>query len=438
MVTILSTELDTSFKYEVAAQPGGAAVKRCLACGACSGGCLIGEVTGEFDPRKIIRSIILGMKDQVLSSSSIWLCLLCGNCTFHCPQDVRFSEVMGALRYLAVKEGYLHPSFIKKLIFHSLLPSHLRLELVSRPLSLYNLLGLPGLLRSTQAIKLLPKPLANLENMAPKVPVLPLSRRVKTVTPARGNSKHKVGFFLNCADDLVFASTALASVTLLSENSCEVITPKSVQCCGMPCFGYGEMEQAQKLAKHNIDIFEKARVEAVITDCATCGSFLRDYANLLKDDAQYAERAASFSRKVQDISQFLVQTVGLKYQLASVKGQVTYHDPCHLNWAQDVSQQPRQLFKLIPGLELIEMQGSDTCCGGAGSYNITHFDTSMDILDRKIANIEATGAGLVATGCPGCRIQIGLGIKRRGLKVQVVHPVDLVKKASAKTESQTG
>jgi glycolate oxidase iron-sulfur subunit len=131
--------------------------------------------------------------------------------------------------------------------------------------------------------------------------------------------------------------------------------------------------------------------------------------------------------KVKDISEFLVKTMDKDLQFAGRQGKVTYHDPCHLVWAQGLTEQPRHLLHSVPELDLVEMKNSNTCCGGAGSYNLTHYETSMGILDKKAASIGATGAGTVATGCPGCRLQIGLGMKRKGMPIKVVHPVDLLK-----------
>jgi glycolate oxidase iron-sulfur subunit len=193
--------------------------------------------------------------------------------------------------------------------------------------------------------------------------------------------------------------------------------------------GYGEIEEARKLARHNIDAFSSSGVEVIVTDCASCGSFLRGYHTLLKEDPEYAEKALAFSEKIQDISEFLAQSISLRQDLGEIRGRVTYHDPCHLVRAQNVADQPRQLLNLIPGLELVEMKEADLCCGGAGSYNLTHYETSMKILDRKMTNIAATGADLIATGCPGCQMQLRLGVKRKGLGARVVHPIELLDQA---------
>jgi len=430
---ILTKELDSKFKYDVAAQPGGESIKRCFACGSCTGGCLIGELEEQFDPRKIIRMILLGMREKVLSSAEIWSCLMCHNCSFNCPQGVKFGDVVSILRDMAVKEGYVQPSFLQRVVFQKLLPFPRRLELLTRPLSLYQYSGLQSLVRGSKALNKLSEKLGSMEYMLPSMPLTPLRSRLKEVMLPRGERKQKVGYFLGCVDNLVFISTALATVSVLNRNSCEVITPKNLKCCGMPCVGYGEIEQAKKLARHNIEVFEQAGVEVIVTDCATCGSTLKSYKTILSDDPDYAERALAFSQKVRDISEFLANTISLDHELGEVKGKVTYHDSCHLLREQKVGQQPRQLLKLIPGLELVEMKESDVCCGGAGIYNITHYETSMEILDRKMANITDTGADLIATGCLGCLVQLGLGVKRKELKAKVVHPIELLEKAYQNT-----
>jgi len=197
----------------------------------------------------------------------------------------------------------------------------------------------------------------------------------------------------------------------------------------MPYSGYGEMEQATNLARHNIDVFESTGVEVIVTDCATCGSFLKGYHALLKNDPEYAQRALSFSQKIQDISEFLTQSIDLRQDFGEVRAKVTYHDPCHLVREQKVALQPRQLLHLIPGLELVEMKEANWCCGGAGTYNLTHYELSMKLLERKMSNIAATEADLIATGCPGCLMQLRLGVKRKGLDCQVVHPIQLLDRA---------
>jgi len=197
----------------------------------------------------------------------------------------------------------------------------------------------------------------------------------------------------------------------------------------MPLMASGQIEEARTLARHNLDAFAGAGVEAIITDCATCGSFLRGYQSLLVDDPEYAEKAQSFSQKGRDISQFFVQSLEVKDGLRELRVRVTYHDPCHLVRGQGIQEEPREILRLIPGLELVEMRDADWCCGGAGAYILDHYELSQKVLSRKVASIANTGAEMVVTGCPSCRLQIGRGVRRAGLGVEVVHPMELLRRA---------
>ena len=196
----------------------------------------------------------------------------------------------------------------------------------------------------------------------------------------------------------------------------------------MPARGYGRMDLVENQARHNIAVFERCNVDYVVTDCATCGSMLKEYGTLLKEDAGWAERAAGFGRKVRDISEFLSQ-IPLRKPTKRIEAKVTYHDPCHLRRAQQVWKEPRQLLSLIDGLEFVELPEADWCCGSAGSQLITHYDTSSKVLDRKIDNVANTEARILASGCPGCQMQLNTGLQRRGLPVRVVHPVTLLDEA---------
>ena len=237
-----------------------------------------------------------------------------------------------------------------------------------------------------------------------------------------------MGFFLGCAQSLMFANASAATVRVLAHNGCTVITPREVVCCGMPALGYGRQDLVISQAKHNIALFEKTEAVTIVTDCATCGSTLKAYAQLLADDPDWARRAAEFSGKVQDVSEYLA-SIPLQKPKGRFEARVTYHDPCHLRRGQGVWQQPRTLLQLIDGVEFVELPEADWCCGSAGSQLITHYETSLKVLDRKMDNLARTGAGYIASGCPGCQMQLNVGVRRHGLKVQVVHPIELLDQA---------
>ena len=250
------------------------------------------------------------------------------------------------------------------------------------------------------------------------------------VTPAIVEEKYRVGFFLGCAQSLLFAEASAATVRVLNRNGCTVVTPRETVCCGMPARGYGKIEQVLSQARHNIAVFEETGTDIILTDCATCGSMLQEYASLLSDEPEWAERASSFSSRVVDISAFLL-ALPLEKPQGRIEARVTYHDPCHLRRGQGVWKQPRALLQMIDGVEFVELPEADWCCGSAGSQVITHPETSLRVLERKMNNLAGTQAGIIASGCPGCQMQLTLGIQRAGLDVKVVHPIELLDQAYA-------
>jgi len=320
------------------------------------------------------------------------------------------------------------PKKWKQWLFGGLIARSGRMELATVPLRLYEKLGIRRLVYALGLNRLLPARLRDLEAMLPRIPQRPLRRILPEITEAYGEARYRIGFFLGCAQSLLFADQSAATLRVLARNGCTVITPKEVECCGMPARGYGRMDLVEKQARRNIEVFERRNVDYVVTDCATCGSTLKEYGSLLKEDPAWAGRAAAFSGKVCDISEFLSR-IPLRKPTKRIDGKVTYHDPCHLRRAQQVWEEPRKLLSLIDGLELVEMPEADWCCGSAGSQLITHYDTSLKVLDRKIDNVASTEARILASGCPGCQMQLNTGLQRRGLSVRVVHPVTLLDEA---------
>jgi glycolate dehydrogenase iron-sulfur subunit len=201
--------------------------------------------------------------------------------------------------------------------------------------------------------------------------------------------------------------------------------PRDQGCCGSLLVHEGERERAKELARRTIDTFERAGVDVVVVNAAGCGSVMKEYWELLHGDPAYAERATAFSRKARDVSQLLAQ-VPLNGRLRPLALTATYHDACHLAHGQRVRQEPRAILKAIPGLRFVELKDSDVCCGSAGIYNLLYPDLAQQFLDRKIERINETGADVIVSGNPGCTLQIEKGLKERGLKIRVLHPVELL------------
>ena len=222
---------------------------------------------------------------------------------------------------------------------------------------------------------------------------------------------------------------------VLSRSGCAVqVVPNF--CCGLPPYSYGDLETARALARRNIDIFRNVQVEAIVTDCGSCSTHLKEYAHLLGDDPTYTQAAKRFSAKVRDINQFLVRDVRMKEPDRRVKAIVTYHDPCHLSRYQGITDEPRALLQRIPGIAYRELPEADWCCGAAGTHNVTHCDQSMAVLRRKIERVNSTGAGVVVTSCPSCILQLRHGARKMGLALQVKHVTQVLDAVYAEREPQ--
>ncbi len=404
----------------------------CIRCGLCLSVCPTYRQAGTEtnSPRGRVALIRAAAEGKLELSPNfvdhMYRCLNCMACAAVCPSGVEAHEIIVDAR-IEIDNKLPQPA-IKNWIFEGLVPSPGRMEAAVWPLRLYQRSGLRWLAEHTGVLNLLPYNLGKTAQMPPTLPMSPLRQRLPEVTPARGERRYRVGFFLGCAQSLLFAESSAATVRVLSRNGAEVVTPKGAVCCGMPAMAYGDLDSALRLARQNIDLFERAGVDAIVTDCATCGESGKHYREWLKHDPAYAEKAEAYSSRFRDISEFLTE-IPLDDRLGEVKAKVTYHDPCHLVRGQGVSAQPRRLLQGIPGVELVEMKEANWCCGGAGTYAMTHYEMSMGILDRKMENAAATGAEVIASGCPVCQMQLAYGVKRAGLPAQVTHPIALLDKA---------
>jgi glycolate oxidase iron-sulfur subunit len=400
----------------------------CIRCGLCLAVCpTYREYLSETaSPRGRVALARKGLEGDLELSPNLYrqmyACFDCLACNEICPVGIRPADLALDMRVLQEQRK---PAFWKKNLFEDLLPKPGRMEAATWPLRLYERSGLRRLVYKLGWQHLRPVQVRDLEAMLPHLPQRPLRQVLPEVTPAGGESKYRVGFFLGCAQSLMFADESAASVRVMARNGCTVVTPKETVCCGMPARGYGREDLVLESARTNIALFEKAEVEVIVTDCATCGSTLKDYGAILADDPIWADRAAAFSARVRDVSEYLM-SIPLEKPEGRLDARVTYHDPCHLRRGQGVWKQPREMMQLIDGLEFIELPEADWCCGSAGSQLITHYETSLKVLKRKTDNLESTQAEYIATGCPGCQMQLNVGVRREGLDVKVVHPITLL------------
>jgi len=400
----------------------------CIRCGLCLAVC---PTYREYNletasPRGRLVLARKGLEgDLALTPNLIeqmYACFDCLACSEICPVGLNPADLAVDMRRFYET---LQPKAWKQTLFGKLLPKPRRLELATLPLRLYQISGLRKLVYAFGLRRLLPAKLRDMEAMLPRLPQRPLRQKLAEINQALGEQRWRIGFFLGCAQSLLFSEESAATVRVLTRNGCTVVTPKETVCCGMPAAGYGRKDLAREQARFNIALFEKHNLDAIVTDCATCGSMLKDYKDLLKDEPEWIERAAVFSRKIKDISEFLL-SIPLERPIGRIEARVTYHDPCHLRRAQGVWKEPRAILGMIDGLEFVELPEADWCCGSAGSQLITHYETSLKVLDRKIDNLKSTRAGLIASGCPGCQMQLNVGVRRHKLDVKVVHPIQLL------------
>ena len=413
------------------AKPDETRYLNCIRCGLCLAACPTyrESLKETASPRGRVALARKGLEGELDLSPNLieqmYGCFACMACNDLCPVGIRPADLALSMRHV---QEQIRPAKWKQWLFGGLISNAGRMELATWPLRLYENLGIRRLVYMLGLNRVLPKRLRDLEAMLPRLPQRPLRRVLPEITKAYGGERYRVGFFLGCAQSLLFAGQSAATLRVLARNGCTVVAPKEIECCGMPARGYGRMDLVLEQARHNVAVFERCNVDRIITDCATCGSTLKDYGSLLAGDAEWAARAEAFRLKVRDVSEFLSE-IPLRKPEKRIEARVTYHDPCHLRRGQQVWNEPRRILSLIDGLEFVELPEADWCCGSAGSQLITHYDTSWKVLNRKLDNIVATEAHILASGCPGCQMQLNTGLRRRGLPVRVVHPVTLLDEA---------
>jgi glycolate oxidase iron-sulfur subunit len=437
--SMVRTRLLPVTQPEALRQPSESEYMNCIRCGLCLAVCPTyrEDLSETAAPRGRVALARKGLEGELELSPNLagqmYACFDCMACNDICPVGIRPADLAVEMRDL---QEQLRPAKWKKTLFGGLIPQPGRMEAATWPLRMYEKLGIRRLAYALGLCKLLPGKLFDLEAMLPHLPQRPLRQVLPEITAANGKGKYRLGFFLGCAQSLMFAGESAASVRVLARNGCTVVTPKETVCCGMPALGYGLPDLVRIQARVNIALFEKSNVETIVTDCATCGSMLKDYGNLLAADPAWADRAAAFSSRVQDVSEFLM-SIPIEKPQGRLEARVTYHDPCHLRRAQGVWKQPREILKMIDGLDFVELPDADWCCGSAGSQLITHYETSLKVLKRKTENISSTQAGYVASGCPGCQMQLNVGVRWQALDVQVVHPIALLDRAYRQQESKS-
>lgn len=407
----------------------------CVHCGLCLDQCpTYSELGNENDsPRGRIYLMRRLSEGTAAPSQHILkhldLCLDCRACESACPSGVRYGSLIESMRGKLAERGIIREkSWADRLLdqfMFNVFPHPRRLSFVLWFARMGQAAGFNEFLRTSGLISVLPPSLTKMEAMLPPhiEPCKPLPERIRPNGPIRA----RVGMFLGCVSEAMFGPSNRAMLRVLLANGCEVFVPRGQGCCGAIHHHGGKHRETLELARANIDAFLGLGedVDAFVTNVAGCGAMLKDYHELMHDDGVYAERARRFVDKMKDISEFLAD-LPLIPPKNRLEMRVTYHEPCHLCHAQQIRKQPRALLKAIPGLELIELNESELCCGAAGTYNLTQPEMSARLAQRKLENIDRTGATIVATANTGCLMQLQQHVRSTGREVNVIHPIDLL------------
>ena len=401
---------------------------QCVHCGLCLNQCPTYRVTRleAESPRGRIHLVKAAADGRIELNDRfkehLQLCLLCRACESACPSGVQYGRIAETAREHIGPPGSPAAKALLNFVFTKILPHTARLKLAFTLLRLYQRTGLQKLLRL-----FMPAKLRAMDAMLPAIPSK-FYQPAANILPAIGPRRARVAVLNGCVMPLLFGDVNDATVRVLRRSGCDVIFPAQQVCCGALNIHNGEQVVAKQMARRNIDAFLAAGVDAIVVNAAGCGAAMKEYDFLLRDDTQYAEKAKRFTALVKDAGEFLAD-LGLVGPLQPLNLTVTYQDPCHLAHGQKIRRQPRELLQAIPGLQLVEMEGSDRCCGSAGIYNLTHAGMSQLLLKEKMQAVGAANADAVVAPNPGCMLQLRYGAQHYGPNLPVYHLMDLLDRA---------
>ena len=430
--------------------PPSALIDTCVHCGFCLPTCPTYVLWGEEmdSPRGRVYLMKAGVDGRAGMTPPFVQhfdrCLGCVACVTACPSGVQYGPLIEKTR-AQIERRYDRtvPDRLFRSALMALVPYPQRMRVALLPLVL-----LGGVVRAIGRALLAPtkqqraadtgrRPqppseatfisrIAAALALSPPVSLLSMFRKIPEHTPAVGESRLKVAILTGCVQRLSFADVNRATVNVLAAEGCSVAAPETQGCCGALPLHAGAIDQARRLARHNIDVFERAGVDRVVVNAAGCGSAMKEYKDLLAADSEWAARAHAFSAKVRDVSELLVELGEPRAPRRPLNARVVYHDACHLAHGQGIRTQPRALLQAIPGVELLTPAESEICCGSAGIYNLVQPEPAAQLGARKAQHIAALSPDMIATANPGCTLQISAAARILGYKWPVFHPIQLL------------
>jgi glycolate oxidase iron-sulfur subunit len=446
----IGASVETHGAFQEPDAPPSALIDTCVHCGFCLPTCPTYVLWGEEmdSPRGrvyLMKAAVEGRAGMTQSFVQHFdRCLGCVACVTACPSGVQYGPLIEKTR--AQIERRYERSATDRLFRSALMamvPYPQRMRIAMLPLAL-----LGGVIRAIGRALLAPKEqpqgtddgrqmqpsaeptllkrVAAALALSPPVSLLSMFRSFPQHTPAAGDERMKVAVLTGCVQRLSFDEVNRATVNVLSAEGCSVAAPAKQGCCGALPLHAGSIDQARSLAKHNIELFEAAGVERIVVNAAGCGSAMKEYKDLLAADPEWAARAHTFSAKVRDVSELLMELGEPRAPRQPLHARVVYHDACHLAHGQGIRTQPRTLLQGIPGVELLTPAESEICCGSAGIYNLVQPEPAAQLGARKVRHIAALSPDMIATANPGCTLQIAAAARVLGYKWPVFHPIQLV------------
>jgi glycolate oxidase iron-sulfur subunit len=426
MAQLVSPNLQTTFAQQEQK------LVACIHCGLCLESCPTYVITGDENdgPRGrlyLMRAVAEGRLENTSTAFSkhINRCLGCRACESVCPAGVEYGQLLEASREELIsaqpKDDFTHKAL--RFALKHVWPSRRRLSFFFAVSRIFRNLGLAKFLLYIGVPRLISKraefAMALLDSSRPvnKEPEFSPGEQTDLNTS-------RVMMFMGCAGEGLFRHVNRATQRVLRANGFSVEQPAEQVCCGALHAHAGDLEGAKTLARTNIAAFADTDA-TIITNAGGCGAMLESYGHLLANDDEWSARAHAFSLRIRDVGEKLKEIVA---QSGSEIGSavVTYDSSCHLLYGQHAAEASRDMLQQIPGLPFVSLEGSERCCGGAGIYNLLQPELSARVLREKLTHIATTKAEVLATGNPGCQMQIGAGAKLAGMKLRVCHPVELL------------
>jgi len=401
---------------------------KCVHCGFCLSTCpsylLLGQ---EMDsPRGRIYLMKAGTEGRVGVSEAFVehfdTCLGCMACETACPSGVRYAPLIEETRAV-VEHHHRRPigeRLFRQLLFQ-VLPFPARLRLLAWPMGIADVLR-----RQPRLLAVLPAKLRNLIALAPVAASSSEAREVPERTAAAGAPRLRVGLLTGCVQRVFFSQVNQATARVLSAEGCDVVAPAGQGCCGALALHAGRDREAREFARGLIRAFDGLGLDSIVVSAAGCGSAMKGYGELLKDDPEWAGRASAFAARVRDVTETLVGLGTAQAPRHRLDLRIAYHDACHLAHAQGVRREPRQLLEAIPGVIVTPLGESEICCGSAGIFNLVQPEMAAELGRRKVERIADATPDVVVTSNPGCMVQIGAHARAAGHSFPVLHIIEVI------------